>query len=396
MQPVQLDKQTAQRMGRATLVVEKLFPQTLPPRRGPRGAGGGGAGGDIKRVRVYDNLAGASVDTDGKIVVPTVRGLYETAADGGGWEVDTEAEYIVLEPASGVIIELSESGCCGDATDASGGLRIMQPIMGTNLVTDATDEAVTIRVSGVPRTNSVTVTISGAGDTDQVISGIYPGADGICTVGLFDVTGFDKGVLKVEAQAFEPGAVALPARYAALPYAKGDDTAALLLHNNGLPLEPELQAASDTGVSDTDGYTDDDTPTFDTYPNVPSEASGPAAYLYANGDLVASGDEADFDVTPFAVNVGTPLADGVYDFQLVLVYIDTFGTTPAQNYYGPASLPTRVVIVADADVGAGSDDAECYMRRGLASTVDGVLTLIRIDSCPSPMSAAEQAKFEAV
>jgi hypothetical protein len=387
---VQLEKGTAQRMGRATVRVEKMFPQLLPERKGPRG--GSGPGGSLTRVRVYDNLTGATVDDDGEIIVPTVRGLYETRTEAGGWNVDTEAEYVTLEPAPGVVIDLGDAGCCGGGEEASG-LVIVQPIMGGNIITDATATEVVVKVTGVARTNSVTVTISGAGGSDQVVSGVYPAADGVATLGLFDVTGFNKGVLKVKAQAFEPGPVALPARYAALPYAKADDTADLALHDNGMPLAPTLQAASDTGTSAVDGYTDDDTPTFDTYPNTPLEASGPAAFLYANGDLVYEGDEDDFDTLPFPVNVATPLADGIYDFQLVTVYIDTFG--PTENFYGPASLPTRVVIVADASAGAGSDDATCYMRRGLASTVDGILTLVRFDSCPSPMSAAEQAKWEA-
>src|SRR5690606_24998191 len=136
----------------------------------------------------------------------------------------------------------------------------------------------------------------------------------------------------------------------------------LALHPSGPPASPTLQPASDTGVSDSDGYTDDHTPTFDTFPNSPPDSTGPAAYLYANGDLVSAGLATDFSVVPWPVTSST-LSDGVFDFQLVTVYLDPFGD--GQTIYGPASPRTRVVIVADAMVGGGAeDDGVCYMRRG--------------------------------
>ena len=66
------------------------------------------------------------------------------------------------------------------------------------------------------------------------------------------------------------------------------------------PAAPDLQASSDTGVSDTDNLTNDNTPTFDA-------AGAPYFRLYRDGVQI-SGDYESGHATPTAAQ-----PDGAYD-----------------------------------------------------------------------------------
>ena len=138
---------------------------------------------------------------------------------------------------------------------------------------------------------------------------------------------------------------------------------------------PDLDAASDTGISDTDDITSDTTPTV----SGTGGTSGDTVTLYADGTPVGTGTVAgdgSYSVTPDA-----PLADGPP--ALTVSFTDPSGNESAQSPALPITLdsaaPSSPTIAApfEGDNIISSDEAADVLVSGTAepnATIDVTLT----------------------
>jgi hypothetical protein len=329
-------------------------------------------GASFERVRVYDDLQGPHV---------AVRCLKATLS-GQAFVVNTAAAFVDAYPVGDKPLTLNDSGCCG-GQGVLQGLRIL-PVLGVNRITDDNDDAVAVSMTGADPNGTVVLKIYGSGATITTGVGGVPAvvvsANGQATVAGIDVTGHGRGVLRFEAQAFNLASESYPKTTIGVTYAKGDNTTELGWFT-GMPASPDLVAASDTGVSDTDNVTADDTPTVSlTMGNIQgiSNGTGPEAWVYLDGVLFDdTGDVTDFNTSNPIQRTLATIAAGPHTLQFGQRLYDA-AASGFTEWLSPLSDALYLTINPDADA---TQDEPRVWRAGTISQMDGRTTLFWISDC---------------
>ena len=417
MQPVQLDKQTAQRIGRATLVVEKLFPQTLPPRRGPRGGGGSGSGGSLTLGMLYENMAGQTYNEDGDIIPGTTARVLPMKAGTApnSLTADLDAEFVDVELWDLAGFAVGGDGCCSGGSDgaptgpritfAAGPDGINRFATGDSLAGSAQfsgtgavpSELLELTLQAInPTTGATTgsvITWTNDGDTTlinndagtwnttaQSLSGI---ARGLCLVKITHGATLHPGLVLWADDEWDP---------------TSNSNGVGQIYFDDKPNAPNLQAASDTGGSSVDDITDDDTPSFSVTFSGATYTPGADTHglLYAINQstaavTVVTGSGTDFDSgLTITKTIGSSLADGFYEFQFAIYNDRTGGGYTYNTWYSPPSNPLRVQIVADAS----AIETARYAHLCMYTTIGGVV-YASPGRCKRPITADEITKLDA-
>ncbi len=366
-------------------------------RRRNTGGSGGGSGVYPTPCMVYDDIEGATSDTSGLITLgPTVR-LLPIVADEAGWRADLEADFITGKVWSLGSLPMGQSGCgCDDETEAVPSGILITPGMGADgndriYDSDANSGAVVVSGTGVAAAATITVSITDG--TTTLTPTVTNNGDGTWDAASQSLSTLDRGPVKVSAT---DGATtdALVIVYS------GDDSPTELAYFTGRCPKPDLVAASDLGVSDTDNITSDTTPTFSlTFGGVAGVPTGEGPYevVYNNGE-------------PF-------ITDGdVLDFQSELTIEKTVGsnsppdpatnTTPFNNvqgvnilddstdlFYGPPSLPLRYQYSSGAT--EETEPPKRYARLGYYFAHETMGNLVTCDICRREITDDEATKLDA-
>ncbi|NBR08010.1 MAG: hypothetical protein EBT92_19920, partial [Planctomycetes bacterium] len=135
---------------------------------------------------------------------------------------------------------------------------------------------------------------------------------------------------------------------------------------SAIPIPPapsgvNLQTASDTGSSNTDNITSDNTPTLDIALNPSGLNVGDVVHLYDNGVEVGSVTLTAADIAAGKVSItSSTLADGVHSL--------TSKIEDANGTYSAASPPLSVNIITQAPAQAGTPDLAASSDTGSSST----------------------------
>ena len=354
-------------------------------RRGTPGGGSGGGGSALRTGRVYTDLAGAQVDSEGRVNVPTVTCLYERDAAGGGYEADTEGEPFEAEPVFGMALSLASEGCCGSG-DGGGSVPAGLRLDHLGFVSDGASVAIT--GSGVYANSNVEISVSDGTTIKTQPATVSAAGTFAATFDFTAPTALVRGPLKVTGTETTIESVVQSSRSLVTVYDPAPDPA-VTLDVLKEPPRPDLTDASDTGASSSDNLTTDDTPTATISKaagEVSQSASGPFPQLYVDGVMVAEDtntsalDSGSIDLT------SPPLANGLHSLQAVL-YLEGTGSPPPRNY-GPSSPPLYVTVDPGADGTEQPTDTR-YFRRCLIDGSAAPPRITQIDSCRWPMSSAE-------
>ena len=349
-------------------------------------AGSGAGGGSSQRLaRVYDNLPGYT-SVDGKVTPGTVRCLPEEW-DGAGWLVNTDADFIEAYPAAGTSIDLDDSNCCATSYTQPG-LRITNPIMGDNRVSnvDLSASGVVIYGYGIANNSSVSLSLT---DGSSTISGtgITVNSDGTWQSSSIDITSLNYGSIKITAQEFDIGMDSFPPKNMSITYSDAANQTELEFAPPK-PSAPDLLASSDTEIS-TDNITSETVPVFRITNSLNySDATGPKANLYANGNLIGVSDVLTFSggASSAEISGSSPLNSGIYTITYTLVIDD------GDEYVSGHSDPLYIVI--DPSTTGTTDDVQQYCRRCIISTIDDLSVITQIFGCPIALTSGEMSKLE--
>ncbi|MHB1035357.1 MAG: Ig-like domain-containing protein [Pirellulales bacterium] len=155
---------------------------------------------------------------------------------------------------------------------------------------------------------------------------------------------------------------------------------------------PDLQAASDTGISSTDNITSDNTPTLD----VPAPLGAPYFRVYRDGVLISGAYET---LTTFTAPVQ---ADGTYDVTVAFVDAagNVSGVSPALRMTIDSAIPSAPDLQAASDTGVSSTDnitnldnsmAEKTLQFTVGNTIAGAMVTLYADGVPIGNAVADGA-----
>lgn len=364
-------------------------------RKGAKGGGSAGSATSLTRCWVYGSEAGvfdgATSDADGGVTLGDDIRVLPVVFDDPKWGPNLASDFIPCKAWTLGSLAMDASACsCEEATTVPTGVRLT-PGMGADgndrvYDGDADGGLVAPSGSGVAPAASVTVSFTDGTTTIGPVACTNNG-DGTFDCPSTDIGTLDKGPVAVSAT---DGATTdtLMIVYSA------DDTPTEIGHFTGRPPAPDMTAATDLGVSDSDNVTSDTTPDFAcAHGGVsPIDTGGPTPLLYVDGVEVDSGTASDYTTTPPVVSSvvltpGSPLSEAPHRAQLILHWTDS-----AEDYWSPPSLPLDFTI--DSGATGESEPAKRYARLGLYWT-EGDLRFVTIDKCRRELSAAEIAKLDA-
>lgn len=341
--------------------------------------GGSGGGSSSLYVLVCEDLPGYS--WDGLEATPGAVKCLPINVEAGSFSIDHEADWIEAIPREGVAISLGDTGCgCnGDGgSEAPAGKLSITTIPGR-----VTSGSITIGGAGVANDSTVTVSISD-GTTTKTAASVAVNSDGTWLADPIDpsaATALTDGVLKVTAQETTIDSVAQAAVSHGLVYFATSTNSTV----PGKPSPPDLVDASDTGTSNTDNRTADDTPTFlTTYPagEPAADPTGPEPWIVIDGVVAATGAfDAMFDGSE-ELTVGQ-LANGHHVAQFVLVRQDP-SATPA-TIHGTISDSLYFVVDPSADEDPVPSESTPVGRTGTVTTINGTPILENLGPCPVPL-----------
>lgn len=352
----------------------------LPRPGGVVSTGRGTGGSALRRARIYTDLAGAKADSNGRINIPTVTCLYERAADGGGWEADTDGTPFQAEPVFGVARALDAEGCCKDG-EGSGPVPAGLRLDHIAYIDDGAAVAITGR--GVANNSAVSLAVTDGTTTKTLAATVAADGTFAATFDFTASTALTRGVLRYSGTETTIESVVQATRTLATVY----DTAPV--SGLAVPLEPpapDLVAASDSGASSTDNLTDDATPTVTVTKaagEVSQSATGPFPEVYADGAFsVGDTDTAALDSGSIDLTL-TSLGNGLHAIQALL-----YEAGSGNRNSGYMSPPLYVTIDPDADGTEQPTDTR-YCLRCLVDTSFAPPLIVSGDNCRQPMSAAE-------
>lgn len=373
--------------------------------RSPKPKGGGSGGSTLTRVIVYDDLPAGTFNSEGKFTLGAdVRCL--PVIDDAGESPDLDAEFINAKWRSVSELVLGESGCCG--SDGGGsvptGPRISAPV-GPDSINRVKDGE-TLDLSGTGAVPGETLTASiiainpstGATSGSAVTPAVTNNGDGTWDAAPQSLSGLARGICRASITN-GPTTHYVLVLNSADEWEPGESNATGDVYWEGLPTTPDLDVASDTGLSAADNITDDTTPTFaiqwsaSEFIGLKDDVAG-SLYVVDQSDgtvTIVAGSAGDFSSLLTIDKTTGTLAVGTYEVYAVLYLTFTNSGYTYDEWWSSPSRALRLRIVEDADAVPATGR---YCRLGFI-TVDNGVSYVTVDSCYRELTEDEITKLDA-